>query len=500
MRRLLPILILGLSLFSTAEISNNLYQRLPRLEDELAYLYQAQLFAQGRLYAQTPPEAVAWGVPHVVDFEGKRFSKYPPGGSLWLALGLQLGSVWLIGPLTGTLALALTYRLGKMLYGSTIGLIALLMGAISPFYLVLTPALMAHTASMLAALIFILIALTLRSQPASPSTRWLSLAAGLALGCEFLIRPYTAVWSAAPLAGLALYDFRKDFRSAMERYGLLTIAFGILASLLIIYNFILTNQLRLSLYELWWPFDRLGFGPDVGPYGFTPVDSLKKTVSDLLALSYDLQGVPYLSVVPLLLGLLLPRHNRLDLFLFSTLMALLVGALFYHSGSRLYGPRYFYEAWPMMMVLTARGFHKVFSLVHNARLLRMLGWLIAALYFGIALAFYVPFRFDLMKHVYQDTLTSDIVNAVQQAGLHQALVFQFADDWPEAAAGMMRTDPALQSDILYPRYLSPDSYRNIIAAYPDRVVYFWRAGRLSPATNPPPDWQPTYPIVRYPNP
>ena len=154
----------------------------------------------------------------------------------------------------------------------------------------------------------------------------------------------------------------------------------------------------------------------------------------------------------------------------------------------------------MLIVLAARGFYKIGSLIKRWLALQIVALTLGAIYFGIAWVFYIPFRLNLMQHIYSDTLTSAVVVAARQADLHQALIFQFADDWPEAAAGIMQTDPDLQNDLLYPRYISPDSYQAIVKAYPDRAVYFWREGQLSLATDPPPDWQPAYPTVRYPNP
>jgi hypothetical protein len=280
----------------------------------------------------------------------------------------------------------------------------------------------------------------------------------------------------------------------------MALSFTLLAGLLPAYNYSLTGQIRLSLYELWWPFDRLGFGPDVGPNGFTPLAAIEKTGSDLENLTHDLHGVPYLSLLPLGLSLILTPRTRIDGFLFLMLLSLMFGAFFYHSGSRLYGPRYFYEAWPAMILLSARGLQKLFDLSRQHRLARFLTFVSIGIYFGIDLIFYIPFRFNLMTHVHQGALNWNVARAVQRAELHQALVFQFADDWPEAAAGTLLTDPDLKADVIYARYLGPDSYRAIIAVYSDRETYFWRNDTLTPAADPPPNWYPAYPTVRYPDP
>lgn len=498
--RWLPILALLVAFAATLQIVNTVFNRLPRLEDEMAYIYQARLFAQGQLYAATPVEPVAFGIPFVVDLQGKRFSKYPPGGSLTLAVGQALGDIWIIGPFLGLLALAVTYRLALDLFDQSTAILALLLGLVSPFFLVLTPSLMAHSATMLAAAVFALAFFRLHRAALPRHPHHLALLAGCALGFEFIVRPYTAVWSAVPFGLLALWQIRQRPTRFWLYY--LEMAAPVLLSVLglLLFNSILTNQLRLSLYDLWWSFDTLGFGPDKGPHGYTVAAGISKTLADLQALSSDLHGVPFLSWLPFALGLLVAPHSKKDLLLFSTLLWLIVGAFLYHSGSRLYGPRYFYEAWPFLMILAARGLLKVWAFTRAAPIVRIAFFIIVGVYFGIGVGLYLPFRMRLLSTIQNGDLNWNVQTATQQAQLHHALVFLFADDWPAAAAGTLLTDTAMQGDVLYPRYLGPDSYRAIVAAFPDRTAYFWRDGQLTPATDPPPDWTPAYPTVRYPNP
>lgn len=494
------IIALLVAFGATLEIGRQVYNRLPRLEDEMAYIYQARLFAQGQLYGHTPIEPIAFGVPFVVDLNGHRFSKYSPGGSLTLAVGLLLGDVWVIGPFLGVLALAVTYRLGRDLFDQSTALVALLLGVASPFFLVLTSSLMAHSAAMLAAALFALAFLRLHRTPAPTHPHLLALLAGSALAFEFLVRPYTSVWTAAPFALLAIWLFRQRPPRVWVYYGEIAALLGLTAVGLIFYNYLLTNQLRLSLYDLWWSFDTVGFGPDKGPFGYTVAAGITKARAELLSLSNDLHGVPFLSWLPFALGLLVAPRTKKEAFLFSTFIFVLVGAFFYHTGSRLYGPRYFYESWPFLILLAARGLLKVWGRASRAPLLRIAALVVFGLYFGIGTALYLPFRFNLLNTIQHGDLNWQVRDATQTAQVHHALVFLFADDWPAAAAGTLLTDIQLQGDVLYPRYLSPDSYRAIVAAFPDRAIYFWRDGNLTPATDPPPNWSPAYPTVRYPDP
>src|SRR5260370_31673365 len=103
-----------------------LTQRFPTSGDDYSYLYQAKLFASGKLYAEAPrydetlPFYECVETNHLRGDQGRRFSKYPPGWPALLALGVKLRVPWLVDPLLGAalMFLMLEYterRMGKEL-------------------------------------------------------------------------------------------------------------------------------------------------------------------------------------------------------------------------------------------------------------------------------------------------------------------------------------------------------------------------------------------------
>lgn len=91
-RRLaVPALCLA-AFLAGALISARFFERAPRSEDEVAYAFQAKVFASGRLAVPTPENHLSFWTPFVVDHRGARFSKYPPGWPLLLAVGYRLGN------------------------------------------------------------------------------------------------------------------------------------------------------------------------------------------------------------------------------------------------------------------------------------------------------------------------------------------------------------------------------------------------------------------------
>src|ERR1700737_1997107 len=101
-----------------------LTQRYPISGDDYSYMYQAKLFASGKLYAEDPiydptlPFYDCVETNCLKDDQGHRFSKYPPGWPILLAVGAKLRAPWLVDPLLGALLvfLMLHYteqRMGK---------------------------------------------------------------------------------------------------------------------------------------------------------------------------------------------------------------------------------------------------------------------------------------------------------------------------------------------------------------------------------------------------
>jgi hypothetical protein len=80
-------------------VAVRVFEAVPHVEDEMAYVWQAKVFAHGQLTAPTPPNPKSMQVPFVVDANGRRFAKYPPGWPMLLAFGLLLGIRTWVNPL-----------------------------------------------------------------------------------------------------------------------------------------------------------------------------------------------------------------------------------------------------------------------------------------------------------------------------------------------------------------------------------------------------------------
>ena len=276
-----------LALAAAAWVATFIFDRVPHVEDDVAFLFQARTIASGRLFLPIPPKPEFFDIPFTLQRDGLWFGKYPPGYPAVLALGVLAGQPWLVEPVLGALAVGLTYLLGRRLYGAWTGLVGAALMTASPFFLLQAGSFMSHAACLFWATLFMLLFFGARERDSIP----LAGAAGLALGMLFISRQLTAVGVAAPFALWALGELfvarRRFWLYLAMGVGFLPFALGLLA-----YNAATTGDPWRSAYELYWAYDKLGFGPDYGVRGHYLADAVLNTRVNLEALTTYLFGWP----------------------------------------------------------------------------------------------------------------------------------------------------------------------------------------------------------------
>jgi hypothetical protein len=190
----LPVLLVALFGIAYAVLARVALRSFPFSGDEYSCFLQAELFARGLLHAPAPPHPELLRVDHVVIDAWVR-TKYPPGTSALLALGVRAGLPWLVTPLEGVVALVAVWRTTLAHLGSRAALLALVVLGLSPLFAFQAASFFGHTATtMWLALAFAATSLWLRTgSPAWP------LLGGAAVGCALLTRPGDAACFAAAL-------------------------------------------------------------------------------------------------------------------------------------------------------------------------------------------------------------------------------------------------------------------------------------------------------------
>ncbi len=312
------------SFFMSALVSERVFEHVPHLEDEVAYLFEAKLMAQGKTVIASPQPARPFWQPFVVDLGGKRFGKYPLGWPGTLALGVIGGQPWLVNALLGALTVALVFRLGSEVFNADVGVMGAALTAFSPMALLLNGTLMGHTAALFTTMLFMYA--YWRIEKGRHRLRW-GCVAGLALGMTLINRPLAGVAVAAPFiawSGIRLLqaflidrkqkillaaiapinpdDITKEqsTRPLLAQYPVLTntlsplLALGVLTLLLAMvipaYQYAATGNASKNLYLLVWSYDRIGFGEGYGAHGHTLEKGIRQTRWDLSLTASDLFG------------------------------------------------------------------------------------------------------------------------------------------------------------------------------------------------------------------
>ncbi len=325
-----PLLCLLAFAFS-AEISRVVFERLPHLEDEYAYTFQARTIARGDLVIEQPQPRRAYWQPFVVDEDGLRFSKYTPGWGLLLATGTLMGQEWVVNAFLAALTVALVYAVGRDLFGRDVGLIAAALTTFSPMALLLNATLMGHTSAMFMGVLALWAylrlerAITIRNltprpplhrdgegevsvrEPGVRSSLVFAVVCGVALGMLAANRPLTAIAFALPLMVRALANGWETLRapsssdsgSPLSRFAsirswlaphlVIAVATLAIAAIIPLYNNAAVGSPTANLYELVWEYDCVGFEV-CGRSGHTLEKAFRHTRYDLSLTAADLFG------------------------------------------------------------------------------------------------------------------------------------------------------------------------------------------------------------------
>jgi len=340
-----------------ALVSGLVFENMAHLEDEFAYLWQGQVIAGGDLTLPSPEFSSSFLVPFVIDYQGARFAKYPLGWPVVLSLGIRVGLRDWVNPILAGLAIWLVYRLGKRTFGETVGILAAALLGSSPFFLIQAGTLLSHVWSLVLCTAFTLFWIDALETEEKQGRWFKSAAAGLCLGALGLTRPLTMAAIALPFGihGILLLirGSSRDRRQVILIGGI-TLC---LLSLHFVWQWALTGRFLTNPYTLWWTYDKIGFGPGYGVTegGHSLLQGWWNTKQSLRTGLSDLFGWWKISWILLPFGLIKARKSRITYLFIGIFLSLVSLYAAYWIGSRLFGPRYYFEALAGLTILTALG-------------------------------------------------------------------------------------------------------------------------------------------------
>ena len=467
----------------------------PHVPDEVAYLFQAKIFASGRLAVPPPPVDVVFDYfypPFIIVSDGKWSSVYTFGHSAVLAVGTFFGVVWLVPSLVGAGTVALTFAIGRKLYATRVGLLAAAMLASSPFFLMSSSNFMSHNtvAFFLLASMFLVIV---------GDRRPLVYGAlgGLCFGFLFNTRPLETT-VVMPAFGLLLASrlLPPEGRSdALKQIGAFMAGGLVMLAMYFLYNLGTTGDAFSSALQQGNEESKLlGFGGE-----HTVSQGVQNEHIQMLFLVLVLHGWPVMIGLGfVLLPLILASRSPWDWFLLLCALSIMTVYLFFRGHGIMHGPRYWYPAAPLLMLLAARGADRAAGLLSDGatylrqrlpgdgRPLRWAGVLVVYP-FVVGLIYvsvngwlmgreqwwadeFVPARAQELKGF--NGTNDRLLNLIEDSDLSNALVLiDECNGWQCYGSVFWANSPGLDGDIVWARQTKTVTDVTLAELYPGRDFY-----------------------------
>lgn len=452
---------------------------LPHLPDSVSYMLQSSWLLDGRLWGSVSPLQAYFDVPYTHVVGDRWLPHYPPGWPLLLSIGLAIGLPWLVAPVLGAIYVVLLYLVGREMDGTVTGVLAATLGVLSPLARVIFGSLLSHAsaATLLLAAVW-LVLLTRRKRD------WhLAALAGIALGLAFGIRPLTAVAAAVPLGVVMVTDLTSGDDRRFRHCGVAWFVGGALAALpTLVTNHLITGSFSSFPYSLAGKPIYLAANL---PFGIRNLDAMLYTAGAMVhgwgwPLFHGTCWVA-LSLAFALVPFLVRRHSAADVLLASIVVSVAVA----HLGSRGhglhgFGPRYLFEAFAPLFLLTARGFVELARPSHALReclrpLLKFASATLFVILCGTA-AVVLPLRLSLYRGY--NEIDGSLERQVENAGLDRALVLLPTDEWQGWGSASRLMDPDPLADLLFIQAETENPEIWKIAG--DRPIFAWRQRQLKP--------------------
>ena len=490
---LLAVFIAIATVFAAYFVEDRIYERMAHFEDEMAYIWQAQVIAGGDLVLPSPPNPKTFLIPFVIDYNGQRFSKYPPGWPVILGIGFRTGLEDWVNPLLAGFGIWLLYLLAKRITTGPLGLLTVILMLTSPMFWMLSGSMLSHAWSLVLALGFVLawldtfihkehVGSVVEDIVVQKPPGWLpATIAGLSLGVLALTRPMDAVGVALPffIHGIILLVLGdRSTRIRVLTVGLLAAS---VSGLLFAWQYALTGDALLNPYTLWWKYDKVGFGQGYGRWtdGHNLAHAwqiIKRSLWSPDGTREDVIGWNNLWWIFLPFGLWALRKKTSIWLVASIFPALVLAYVPYWTGSWEYGPRYYYEGMLSITVLSAAGVAWLAGKKMGFRKV-LTGLLLIAL-IGHNLFTYLPERLWKMHGMYniERTMLEPFYTDKAQVLPPVLILVHIQHSWTEYAGLLELQNAQLTTPFIFALYRRNSNLSEYYEGFPDRKLYHYFPG------------------------
>lgn len=470
----ISLLIFTGALATSLYISISIFEKIPHSQDEVAYLFQAKNFALGKLYSKSLSGDLSRFFEHeFIVNNGKWFGSFPPGTSLFLAIGEFINKAYIINPLLSAINIILLIFLTKKLTDQYLASVTALLFAISPFFLLVSASFLSHPSALLMTLLAIIAFTEIYSQPRKK--RWWILL-GTSLGFLSLVRPANALL----MSFILLLPLIKTLFANLK-YSIFAL-FAVLPFILftLYYNFTLTGDPFLLPYNLYSPYNRLGFGTRGTEWGgkYTIQDAFKNISFNLYSLLDLLFRWPNFLTLSFIPFAFLGKFRKKALLITVILVAQITLYFFYFNEGTFLGPRFWYEViWiiPLLTIMGVSTLAKILSSQPKRSSLAPLIILLILVIIGIksTIAILPQFKdFNAMRSVELPKLNTPAVVFVNNRD----------GGWQHYGRFFIKQNPTLNNKIIFARDKAVHNVANNLdplpntllkQAFPDRNFYLY---------------------------
>ncbi len=433
--------------------------KFPNSSDEYVYIYEAGDLSKGKLWNDAHPLGDFFEFNHIAQIDGKSIGRFPPGWPLMLAIAYLVHiPSYIINPLLGTLTLIVLYLFCEQFYNKRVALWSTIITGFSSCVIFNSASFFSHTASALELLLFIYFAYRYFDEKKIHQ----ALLAGFFFGMLFITRYLTAVLVFVPFFIYVFHRFKLKSLSP-----LILIAAGTLPPLLYFlwYNYSITGNPLLPVTMWAYNDEAMGF-----VNGHTPGKGFQFILRRVMMFIAWVSPAGLILYPVFLWKKLKNKTERLVHPEDYWLMFLVVGYFFYyHHGGNQYGPRFYYEAIPFVIIfIVAKAFQE------------RLRWAYALLFTGLL---YALVKFPIIsRHEYlviQER--EDLYHQVEKAGIHNAVVIISSSTGilrPMPQRDLPRNDEHHSNQIIYALDLKARN-PELIKYYTDKTFYMYKRDRNS---------------------
>ncbi|MBT1702833.1 glycosyltransferase family 39 protein [Chryseosolibacter indicus] len=426
----------------------------PNSADEYAYLFQAEAISRGKLWDTPHQLKDFFEFHHIAQVNDVWVGRFPPGWPLVLAIG-YLASIptYLVNVVLGAVSLIVLFIFCKRFYNERVAVWATVCTAFTACVIFNAASFFSHTASFLELLLFVYFLYLYMDERKAHQ----ALLAGFFLALLTITRYFTAFLIFIPFIVYLIYNLRLKSINAFILIGLGSIP---PMAFFFWYNYTITGDPLLPVTMWAYNDEALGF-----VNGHTPAKGVEYVMRRILMF------VAWVSPAFLILYavLLWNKMKHKSKWLMHPedygFVLLMIGYFFYyHNGGNQYGPRFYFEAIPFVIVFAIV---KVLQSRNRWGYALIITGTVYALVKIPIIASHEHAIIEEREHVYQ---------LVEEKGVRNAVIFLSSGAGllrPMPNKDLTRNDKSYKNDVIYALDLK-EKNKELMDYYKGRNFYIYK--------------------------